>query len=107
MLTTCDNPKQAAALAKVLVEERLAACVSMVPGVQSVYRWQGQVEQATETLLVIKSTAKCLAELESRIHQLHSYETPELLVIEVASASQKYLSWLIQAVEPPNRAESA
>jgi periplasmic divalent cation tolerance protein len=94
VLTTASNLDEANRLAHVLVEEHLAACVSFIPAIQSVYRWQEKVESATEVLLLIKSGPDQLAALESRLVELHSYETPEFLILEVASASHPYLEWL-------------
>ena len=97
-LTTCANPNEAGDLARTLVEERLAACVTLIPSVESVYRWQERVETAAETLLLIKTTAERLAALEARVLALHSYQTPEFLVLDVAGGSAAYLDWLLGAV---------
>ena len=94
VLTTAANPEEAGRLGRALVEERLAACATMIPGVQSIYHWQGQVEPATETLLLLKTGPDQLAALEARLRELHSYETPEFLVLGVEAASQAYLDWL-------------
>lgn len=94
VLTTASNLDEANRLARVLVEEHLAACVSLIPAIQSVYRWQGNLESANEVLMIIKSGPDQLAVLESRLLELHSYETPEFLVLEVESASHPYLEWL-------------
>ena len=94
VLTTAANAEDAGRLARTLVEERLAACVSLVPGVESVYRWKGEVESAKETLLLIKTGAEQLRALEARLHELHSYETPEFLVLKVEAGSDRYLEWL-------------
>jgi periplasmic divalent cation tolerance protein len=94
VLTTTASPEEAARLARTLVEERLAACATMIPAVQSIYRWQGEVEAATETLLLIKTGPDQLAALEARLHELHSYQTPEFLVLAVEAASHPYLDWL-------------
>ena len=94
VLTTAANAEEAGRLARTLVEERLAACVSLVPGVESVYRWKGQVESAAETLLLIKTSVEQLTALEARLHELHSYETPEFLVLQVEAGSSPYLEWL-------------
>ena len=77
-----------------LGEERLAACASLIPGVESIYRWKGEVESATETMLLIKTGPDQLAALEARLHELHSYETPEFLVLRVEAGSHPYLDWL-------------
>jgi periplasmic divalent cation tolerance protein len=94
VLTTTSSPEEADRLGRTLVEERLAACATLVPAVQSIYRWQGQVETATETLILLKTTSAQLPALEARLHELHSYETPEVLVLPVESGSQPYLDWL-------------
>ena len=100
VLTTASNLDEANSLARVLVEEHLAACVSIIPAIQSIYRWQGNVESATEVLMLIKSGPNQLAALESRLLQLHSYETPEFLVLPVESASRPYLEWLHASLRP-------
>ena len=94
-LTTAGSPEQGKRLAQTLVQERLAACVSLVPGVESTYRWKGEVETATETILLIKTGLEQLPALEARLRELHSYETPEFLVIDVESGSKHYLEWLL------------
>ena len=94
VLTTVANPEEAEHLSRTLVEERLAACVTMIPAAQSIYRWQGKIESTTETLLFIKTGTEQLAALEARLHELHSYEVPEFLVLEVDAVSQPYLDWM-------------
>ena len=94
VLTTTANPNEAGRLGRILVEEHLAACATLVPAVQSIYRWQGQVESSSETLLLLKTGPDQLAALDARLHQLHSYETPEFLVLAVDAASKPYLDWL-------------
>jgi periplasmic divalent cation tolerance protein len=100
VLTTTANPEEAARLARVLVEERLAACATLIPAVQSIYRWKGQIESSTETLLLIKTGPGQLAALQARLHELHSYQTPEFLVLNVDAASQPYLDWLEESLRP-------
>jgi periplasmic divalent cation tolerance protein len=101
VLTTAATPEEANRLARTLVEERLAACATLIPAVQSIYHWQGQVESATETLLLLKTGPDQLAALEARLHQLHSYQTPEFLVLGVEAASQRYLDWLQASLRQP------
>ena len=91
VLTTAANAEEAGRIARTLVEEGLAACASLIPGVESVYRWKGEVETAAETLVVIKTGVDQLAALEARLLELHSYETPEFLVLKVEAGSQGYL----------------
>lgn len=100
VLTTTANPDEAAHLARTLVEEGLAACVTSIPAVQSIYRWQGKIESSTETLLLLKTGPDRLPALEARLHQLHSYHTPEFLVLDVESASHPYLEWLQNSLRP-------
>ena len=101
VLTTVANPDEAARLGRTLVEEHLAACATLIPSVQSIYRWQGEVESATETLLLIKTGPEQLAALEARLHELHSYQTPEFLVLNVESGSPSYLEWLQASLRRP------
>jgi periplasmic divalent cation tolerance protein len=94
IVLTSASPEQAALLGRALVEEGLAACATLMPGVESIYRWQGQIEASAETLLLLKTGHEQLAALEARLHELHSYETPEFLVLPVESGSTAYLEWL-------------
>lgn len=94
VLTTAATPEEANRLARTLVEERLAACATLIPAVQSIYHWQGQIESATETLLLLKTGAAQIAALEARLHALHSYQTPEFLVLPAQAGSRGYLDWL-------------
>jgi periplasmic divalent cation tolerance protein len=101
VLTTADNPKEAAHLARTLVEEGLAACATMIPAVQSIYRWQGEIQLATETMVLLKTGPEQLAALEARLLELHSYQTPEFLVLPVESGSKPYLDWLHASLRQP------
>lgn len=94
VLTTVVSPEEAARLGRTLVEERLAACATVVPGIESIYHWQGKVESSAETLLLLKTGPEQVAALEERLHALHSYEVPEFLVLDVESGSRRYLDWL-------------
>ncbi len=101
VLTTAANPEEANRLARTLVEERLAACATLVPGVHSVYRWDGQIETSEETLLLVKTGPDQLSALEARLQELHSYQTPEFLVLPVESGSSFYLDWLQASLQKP------
>ncbi|HEY1256434.1 MAG TPA: divalent-cation tolerance protein CutA [Terracidiphilus sp.] len=101
VLTTAADTEEAERLGRTLVEERLAACATLLPGAQSIYHWQGAVDSSTETLLLLKTTAAQLAALEARLHELHSYQTPEFLVIAVEAVSQPYLDWLQSSLRLP------
>src|SRR5437016_1878146 len=99
VLSTCGSAEEARTLASALVEEFLAACVNVVPQVESVYRWHGKVERASEWLLVIKTTAAKLPALQSRLKELHSYELPECIALRVAAGSEEYLGWIAESVK--------
>lgn len=98
VLTTAGSRDEAERIAHALVDERLAACVNLVPGLTSIYRWQGAVESAGEILLLIKTNAQNLAALEGKLRELHSYDVPEFLVLIPDTASQPYLDWLRSSV---------
>jgi periplasmic divalent cation tolerance protein len=97
VLTTLAATADAAAFARVLVGERLAACVNVLPPMTSIYRWKGVVEEESERQLVIKTTADGVAAIEARFQELHPYELPEFIVLG-AEASAAYLAWLRDAV---------
>jgi len=94
VLTTAPDAEVAATLARALVEERLAACVSVLPGVRSIYRWQGEIHDDPEVLLLIKTAANCSEALAARINDLHPYELPEVVVLPVMGGSGPYLDWI-------------
>jgi periplasmic divalent cation tolerance protein len=98
---TCENESQAQHIAEALVDARLAACVNILPPLQSIYRWQGKVERAEETLLLIKTVPERFIALRDRITELHTYETPEIIAVPVADGSQKYIAWLREQVLTP------
>jgi len=94
VLSTCATEEEAAKLARVLVEARVAACVTMVPGAQSVYRWQGAVETAAECLLIIKSSRRLFEPLRTALEEAHPYDVPEVLAMPVVEGAAKYMNWL-------------
>jgi len=94
LFSTCPDPASAARIAQVLVEERLAACVSRLPGVHATYRWQDAVEQAEEVLLLIKTAADRVPALQRRLSKLHPFDVPELIEVEVAGGLPAYLQWV-------------
>lgn len=98
VLTTCGNDEDANALARLLVEQRLAACVNAIGKVASTYRWKGEVQQDQETLLIIKTTAPRLAALEQAIRASSKYELPEVVALPVRAGSNDYLAWLRESV---------
>jgi periplasmic divalent cation tolerance protein len=94
VFSTCSGEEEAGKLAQALVEERLAACVSVIPGVRSYYRWQGAIESSAECLLVIKSSRELLAPLCATVDRLHSYEVPEVVALPIVDGAAAYLEWL-------------
>lgn len=98
VMTTVANVEEANRIGRALVEERLAACATLLPAVHSIYRWQDQIESSNETMLLIKTAQDQLPALETRLRELHTYETPEFLVLPVESGSRAYLNWLQASV---------
>jgi periplasmic divalent cation tolerance protein len=94
VLTTAGSQNEARKIAHALVERKLAACVNIVPQVESVYRWQGKVESATEWLLIIKTQATAFERVRNAVRELHSYELPECLLLEISDGSPEYLAWI-------------
>lgn len=93
-LCTCPDEAVARDLATALVEARLAACVNVLPGIGSVYRWQGEVESATEVLLIMKTTTACWDRLVAAVTAQHPYELPELIAVPVSNGLTPYLNWI-------------
>jgi periplasmic divalent cation tolerance protein len=96
---TAGSPDEAATLARALVAERLAACVNRVP-VESVYQWQGQVEEAAEVLLIIKTRRGLLDALAARVRVLHSYTVPEIVALPIIAGWPPYLQWIAEETQP-------
>lgn len=99
VLTTLPVDGDPVSVARRLVDERLAACVNILPPMQSVYRWEGSVEQASECQIVVKTTADRLEELKARIAQLHPHDVPEVLVVPVIDGGESYLRWIAASVK--------
>jgi periplasmic divalent cation tolerance protein len=100
VLMTAGSREEAVRLADILVVARLAACVQILPEIESVYHWQGNVERAPEILLLAKTTQANFAALEVAVRSLHSYETPEIIALPITEASAPYLEWLTANVLP-------
>lgn len=99
VLSTAGSEEEARRIARHLVEEQLAACVNIVPQIESIYRWQGKVESSQEWLLMIKTTSERFASVRDAIRALHSYELPECIAISVEDGSAAYLEWIGQSVK--------
>jgi periplasmic divalent cation tolerance protein len=94
VLTTAGSQEEAGKIAHALVERRLAACVNIVPQIESIYRWQGKVETAHEWLLLIKTQAALFERVRDAVKELHSYDLPECVMLDVTAGSQEYLDWI-------------
>jgi periplasmic divalent cation tolerance protein len=105
VLSTCSSREEADRIAYQLVDQHLAACVSVVPGVGSIYRWQGAVERAEECLLIVKTSRALFDPLRVRIEQLHSYSTPEILALPIVDGAEGYLNWMAAELEPASASE--
>ncbi len=99
VLTTAGSAEEARKLADALVDRRLAACVNVVPKIESVYRWQGKVERAEEWLLIIKTQVSAFGGVRATIEALHSYELPECILLDVTDGDQEYLDWIAANVD--------
>lgn len=101
VLSTCETPEDARRIARHLVEQRLAACVNIVPQVTSVYRWKGEIQEAAELLLVIKSSRPLLAALQRELARVHPYEIPEIVALPIIDGAHSYLAWLDSELRLP------
>ena len=99
VMLTAGSREEAGRLADMLVGARLAACVQILPAIESVYRWKGEVRHEPEVLLLAKTTRACFPSLEREVRALHSYETPEIIALPVVAASAPYLAWLTDTVK--------
>jgi periplasmic divalent cation tolerance protein len=94
VLSNCGSPEEAARVARALVEERLAACVNIIPSVRSIYHWQGAIEEETEWTLLIKTRRALFDRLRSALLRAHSYELPEVIAIPIIDGHSDYLAWI-------------
>jgi periplasmic divalent cation tolerance protein len=97
---TAANGEEATRLADLLIGAHLAACVQILPEMESVYRWEGKIERQSEILLLAKTTTAKLADLEREVRALHSYETPEIIAVPIVAGSSPYLAWLFDSLNP-------
>ena len=94
VFVTAPDLEVAGRIARALVDDRLAACASLLPGLTSIYRWRGEVQEDAEVLLLIKTSSERLADLERRVAELHPYEVPEIIALDPAHVEPRYLAWL-------------
>ena len=99
VLVTAPNEKEAKTIARKVVEKKLAACVNIVSRLSSVYRWEGDVQEDAEVLMLIKTTKKRLEKLEKLVKKLHCYDVPELVVLKIEGGSSEYMKWLQKSVK--------
>ena len=99
VLTTCGSEDEARRIANYLVENQLAACVNLIPQVNSIFRWQGKVESVWEWLLLAKTTAQRFPQVRDAIRGLHSYEVPECVALSIEDGSASYLQWIEDSVK--------
>ena len=97
VLTTCNSAELARSIAETLVSSKLAACVNIVKGVESVYQWQGTIEHAQEILLIIKTRQSLFPQLKSAIQALHDYELPEIIAVPIEAGEKNYINWIQSA----------
>jgi periplasmic divalent cation tolerance protein len=101
VLSTCPDVPTAERIARALVDERLAACVNVLAGVRSFYRWKGAVETTDEVLIVAKTTVPATGALVARLQELHPYDVPEAIALDVPAGAGPYLDWIRDSVSPP------
>jgi len=99
VLSTCPDKACAERIAESLVTQRLAACVTILPQITSIYRWQGKIEKDSEVMMLIKTSTACYPALESALKQQHPYELPEILAVSVDEGSPDYLAWITTSLE--------
>lgn len=100
VFSACGTADEAALVARRLIERRVAACVNIVPGVRSIYRWQGAIEDASEWTLMIKTRRSLFERLKHELEQVHSYQTPEIIAVPVVEGSVAYLDWIDRETAP-------
>jgi periplasmic divalent cation tolerance protein len=99
VLTTTGSRDEAQKIGRTLIERRLAACVNIIPQVQSIYRWKEKIEEAQEWLLIIKTTSGAFGRVRETINEIHSYDLPECICLGIEDGSSEYLKWITESVE--------
>ncbi len=101
ILVTAANRRECKKIAKHLVEAKLAACVNITPGIESLYHWRGKIADDREFLMLIKSTRELFPEIKHEISRIHTYHTPEIICLPIIDGSRNYLQWVSDSVKPP------
>lgn len=104
VFVTCANEEQGAGIARVLVSERLAACVNLIGSIRSIYRWREKIEDDRETLILIKTRTALLQKVEKRVRELHTYEVPEIMALRFHQGSAPYVDWLLDSTSTRRKA---
>ncbi len=99
VFVTSADTAEAEKIGRALVENRLAACVNIVPHVRSIYRWEGKIEEGNECLLLIKTSRALFEQLRGEVQRLHSYQVPEIVAVSIEQGSEKYLAWLSASIK--------
>lgn len=99
VLTTCPNDSVASDIAEHLITEGLAACVNIIPGLTSIYRWQGEIRRGTEVQLLIKTEDKCFVTIKNEINRLHPYEVVEIIALNIQQGDEHYLNWISETLK--------
>jgi len=97
VLTTCNSSETSSLIAEALISNKIAACVNIIKGVESVYQWQGKIEHDKEILLIIKTRESLFSQVEQSIQELHSYELPEIIAVPIMTGEKNYLNWIQSA----------
>ena len=100
VLTTAPGVEDATRIGRILIDERLAACANVMPGLTSIFRWEGDVQEEAEVLVLLKTTEERLEELRARLVEVHPYDVPEVLALPVVGGEERYMSWVRDEVEP-------
>ncbi len=99
---TCKNKSEAKKIGKVLLQERLSACVNIFDNMHSMYWWDGKIEEANETVLIAKTTKKLFPQLSAKVKSIHSYSVPCILQMPIADGNKEYVKWLIENIKSPS-----
>ena len=101
VITTCPSTTLAEQIARTLLDRQCAACVNILPGVRSIYRWQGKIADDNEVILLVKTIETCLPQVQQCIRELHTYDIPEMIALPIVNGFTPYLNWITESVTPP------